>query len=245
MEGLRAELKNVDKDIAKMAPERTRRRRTVEDLDGQLSALNDAVDQADAGVFRAFSRAIGVGSIRDYEDVQLKMAKAENDAMEAFSVQQARIKHQIEFETAQLSNTRERMRSLRATVEKEEAAVVRLQDSKEDLEGQVEKLQNEIERQKRKLSDANTVAREATDKVDELREAARKTQRQLDRALKEIAGWNDEIEKSASARHAIYRRCRLEEIDLPLVAGSLDRVPIEEVSFGHTFVLIVGCTWCR
>ena len=61
-----------------------------------------------------------------------------------------------------------------------------------------------------------------------MRDAARKTQRTLDKALKEIAGWNDEIEKSASDRHAIYRRCRLEEIDLPLVKGKLSRVPIEE-----------------
>jgi structural maintenance of chromosome 1 len=55
-------------------------------------------------------------------------------------------------------------------------------------------------------------------------------QRELDKVLKQIAGWNDEIEKSSSDRHAIYRRCRLEEIDIPLVSGSLDKVPLVEVS---------------
>jgi structural maintenance of chromosome 1 len=54
-------------------------------------------------------------------------------------------------------------------------------------------------------------------------------QRELDKALKQIASWNDEIEKSSSDRHAIYRRCRLEEIQIPLVSGSLDKVPIVEV----------------
>ena len=39
---------------------------------------------------------------------------------------------------------------------------------------------------------------------------------------------NDEIEKLASERSTIYRKCRLEEIKLPLVAGSLKNVPIEE-----------------
>lgn len=67
-------------------------------------------------------------------------------------------------------------------------------------------------------------------RVDEMRERSRKAQKTLDRAIKEIATWNDEISKYASDRHAIYRRCRLEEIGLPLIKGRLDKVPIEEVS---------------
>lgn len=60
------------------------------------------------------------------------------------------------------------------------------------------------------------------------RDAQRKAQRRLDRALKEISGWNDEIERSDSDRRVIYRKCRLEDIDLPLVSGSLSKVPIDE-----------------
>lgn len=44
-----------------------------------------------------------------------------------------------------------------------------------------------------------------------------------------VSKQNDEIEKLSSERHAVYRRCKLEEIDLPLESGSLDDVPIEEV----------------
>jgi len=119
--------------------------------------------------------------------------------------------------------------SLRATSEKEEANVETLRASKQEIEEQLEQLQSEIDRQRRRLGDATEAYDAATKTVEELRDGARKAQKRLDRALKEIAGWNDEIERSASDRHAIYRRCRLEEIDLPLVSGRLDRVPIEEV----------------
>lgn len=40
---------------------------------------------------------------------------------------------------------------------------------------------------------------------------------------------NDEIEKLGLERSAIYRRCRLEEIKLPLIEGNLRHVPMEEV----------------
>lgn len=41
---------------------------------------------------------------------------------------------------------------------------------------------------------------------------------------------NDEIEKLALERSALYRKCRLEEIKLPLLEGNLKNVPMEEVS---------------
>lgn len=40
---------------------------------------------------------------------------------------------------------------------------------------------------------------------------------------------NDNIEKAASERFTIYRKCVLEEIRIPLVSGSLKSVPLEQV----------------
>lgn len=105
-----------------------------------------------------------------------------------------------------------------------------LEGKKREIEEELEALQAEVDRQRQKLEDVSKALEEADEVVDSLRDSARKTQRTLDKALKEIASWNDEIEMSASDRHAIYRRCRLEEIELPLVKGSLDKVPIEDVS---------------
>jgi structural maintenance of chromosome 1 len=114
------------------------------------------------------------------------------------------------------------IKSEKKNVKDRQAAKAELQDELRGLEGQLDKL-------KEKLNDAKNKLEEVSSKLDDVRDAARKTQKDLDRALKEIAGWNDEIEKSASDRHAIYRRCRMEEIDLPLVRGSLDKVPLVEV----------------
>jgi structural maintenance of chromosome 1 len=40
---------------------------------------------------------------------------------------------------------------------------------------------------------------------------------------------NDEIEKLALERSATYRKCRLEDIKLPLLEGNLKNVSMEEV----------------
>ena len=40
---------------------------------------------------------------------------------------------------------------------------------------------------------------------------------------------NDQIEALSMERTSLYRKCRLEEIDLPLKRGNLRNVPMEEV----------------
>ncbi len=77
-----------------MTPDQQKRVRAVRSSDDRLGGLIITVKTADDGVFGAFCTKIGVGNIRDYEDVQLKMALEESEAMEAFSAQQARVTHQ-------------------------------------------------------------------------------------------------------------------------------------------------------
>lgn len=134
----------------------------------------------------------------------------------------------IEFEQAQLQSTEERLALLESSLNNEKRNAERLLERKAEVEKEIARLQGEVEHQRAKLEKANNVLERCVEQVEETREAQRKAQRRLDRALKEISGWNDEIERSASDRHVIYRKCRLEDIDLPLVSGSLNNVPIDE-----------------
>ena len=133
----------------------------------------------------------------------------------------------IDFEVAQAKGTQNRIETLRARVDKARQKLVQLEASKQEVEKELATLRKAVEKAKGKLDSATATTEEASSKVDEVREKSRQTSKALDKALRSIAGWNDEIVKSGSDRHAIYKRCRLEEIDLPLSRGRLDRVPLE------------------
>ncbi|KIR74165.1 cohesin complex subunit psm1 [Cryptococcus deuterogattii CA1014] len=228
LRGVREELTHAISTIERLTPDVGARSQSAASSEERSAALVEIIEQADDEVFSAFCQRIGVSNIREYEDVQLRIAKEANEAMESFAAQQARVKHQIDFESSQLRNTRERIAHLRDLATKAENSVTELRSQREEIQGELESLRAEIDRQRGKLNDANDVRDEVVRRVDEMRERSRKAQKTLDRAIKEIATWNDEISKYASDRHAIYRRCRLEEIDLPLIKGRLDKVPIEE-----------------
>ncbi|OCF71781.1 cohesin complex subunit psm1 [Kwoniella mangroviensis CBS 8886] len=227
LNGLREELEHVNSTISRLNPDLQRRQRDVNDSQNRRQELLETINGADDEVFGDFCERIGVANIREYEDVQLKIAKEANEAMEGFAAQQARIKHQIDFETTQLNNTRERLAGLRSTISREERNITDLQANLEGIQNALADLQQKIDEQREKLNSANEAYEQIIGRVEAARDTARRTQRTLDKALKEIASWNDEIERSGSERHAIYRRCRLEEIDLPLLSGSLDKVPLD------------------
>lgn len=94
LRGLKAELKAVDGDIKKMRPDLEKKSKAAKAAEDKISGLQAAVDSAEEGVFGAFCKKIKVANIREYEDVQVKMAKEESEAMEGFSQSQARIGHQ-------------------------------------------------------------------------------------------------------------------------------------------------------
>ena len=90
---MRAELTHDETDLKKIRPDQEKRARTVHTTDAKLSDLVKTISTADDGVFAAFCQRIGVADIREYEDVQLKMAKEETEAMAGFSAQLARFTH--------------------------------------------------------------------------------------------------------------------------------------------------------
>jgi len=124
-------------------------------------------------------------------------------------------------------------------VDREKQNVRRLLANKTEIEEEIENLQTETQRARHKLEKAMSAAENSNKAVEAARDEARKAQRSLDKELKEISSWNDKIERSSSDRHALYRRCRLEDINLPLLSGSLRNVPIEEVSLPKCLKLVL------
>ncbi|KAG1764755.1 hypothetical protein EDD22DRAFT_845756 [Suillus occidentalis] len=78
-------------------------------------------------------------------------------------------------------------------------------------------LRNTSEDEQRKVAELEDRKRTTQVEITEAQETHTKAANILDQALKEIGLKNDEIEKLALERSATYRKCRLEDIKLPLI----------------------------
>ncbi|KAJ3507775.1 hypothetical protein NLJ89_g6117 [Agrocybe chaxingu] len=226
--GIKDELKHIDKELKSVSPELKKARKAHGNLQSRIAELSATVNAEEDGVFASFCRKIGVSNIREYEERQLKVAQEESQARLRFDTQIARLTNQSDFETEGLTQAQSRLTQLDAIINAEKANLAKLQQQKVAAEQDIATSEAAIESLKEELGTLQEALEEKTKVVEQVKKTAGKASKVLDQALKEIAICNDEIEKLAHERSALYRKCRLDEIRLPLLEGNLKNVPMEE-----------------
>ncbi|KIM24825.1 hypothetical protein M408DRAFT_26772 [Serendipita vermifera MAFF 305830] len=222
------ELKHIHEELEKLEPELKQARASLERLDKEVGRLQAAVDKADNEVFATFCRKLRIASIREYEDRQLKMAQAESDARLAFDKQVTRLKHQIKFSEEQLGSTQARRDRLDETAKLQSTQLEKLRSDRIAIAAELEKLEAAVAASQESLGELNAALDERSKALEAAKRLAIKASKENDKAQKDIATMNDEIEALGMERAGIYRKCRLEEVVLPLSQGSLSDIPMDE-----------------
>ncbi|KAH6918179.1 cohesin complex subunit psm1 [Coprinopsis sp. MPI-PUGE-AT-0042] len=226
--GLKDELKHTQKELKTLAPQLKKAESESAKLASRMEKLRGTVNAAEDQIFAAFCRSIGVSNIREYEERQLKIAQEESQARLRFDTQIARLSNQAAFEEEGLKAIKDRSTRLEAIIGEQQAALTTLQQQHSTASGEITSAEERIGELKEELGELQAVLEEANKNVEQVKKTTSKSAKVLDQALKEIAASNDDIEKLALERSSIYRKCRLDEIDLPLKQGNLKNVPMEE-----------------
>lgn len=89
--GIHEQLQHVNGQLDALTPQVNAAAASHDQLREQVETLQAVISEADNSVFHDFCRRIGVNSIRDYEERQLKVAQATNEARHRFDTQIARL----------------------------------------------------------------------------------------------------------------------------------------------------------
>ncbi|KIO31393.1 hypothetical protein M407DRAFT_14099 [Tulasnella calospora MUT 4182] len=226
--GIKDELKHIEKELKKQAPEVQKSEDALTTILQRISELEAVIFKADDTIFSTFCRKIKVKDIREYEQRQLKVAQEENETRLRFDTQITRLKHQSEFEKDSLRSLEERLANLKATAKKETKALGQLEKARKVIQDELDAAEAEINQLREDMAGVQEEFDEKTRALDEVKKIVARTAKTLEKSMKDITLMNDEIEKAASERFSIYRKCKLEEIALPVIRGSLNKVPMEE-----------------
>lgn len=101
--GILQQMEHIRNQINVLGPQVGAAATSHDQLREQVEALQAVISEADDSVFDDFCRRIGVGSIRDYEERQLKVAQAVSEARHRFDTQIARLTTQYVFRLKTLS----------------------------------------------------------------------------------------------------------------------------------------------
>lgn len=226
--GLQTELANVKKQIRESRPRVDSARATVQATQSQMNTLTEIVNADDDELFASFCERISVADIREYEERQLQVLERKKDARLEFETQMKRLEHQIKFIKSQITAQEDRLSTNRRVVEKETDRLQRIAEEKAEAQQAINEIRADIATREERLAALRTISDERAQALSDAKKELSKASKALDGAMKEVATLNDQMERLAAQRTEIYRRCRLEEIDLPLLKGSLSKVSLED-----------------
>lgn len=197
-------------------------------LTSQMSDIEHTIHAADDDIFTEFCERIGVANVREYEANQLHISQALNVATQQYQRQLARIAHQRTFAEQQVKNTADRLAFIQASMDKESRRIPHLEEELQHCESSIQKYREIKARIQASLEAMQEEHDEKTETVNERRKALFLVMRDVEAHRKEVAERNDEIAQLDTERANLFRRCRMEALDLPLESGDLANVPLEE-----------------
>ena len=177
-------------------------------------------------IFDQFCKKIKVNNIRTYEEQQGGLAKEHAAQRNDFLRQISKLQNTLTFEHERLQETNERLKRLSAGISRDKAQFVELQSEKQQIEDDIKQNEAELRELKAEHQNAKSKYEEFQIKVNKLKRSVDAVRTNIDTHLKDMGVHETEIERAATERYTLLRKCKLEEIDIPLGAGSIDAVPI-------------------
>jgi structural maintenance of chromosome 1 len=222
-------LDHLRAELAETEPKYEEQARGLETLRDSLEQYTASIAEVEDEVYGDFCRRLGFSDIREYEQLQGQLQEEANEKELEFKRQHARLANQLQFETQRLANTESRLEAEEKRLQRDEAAIAQLERERDAIGSELDVLNAEIEQLNEQLEALREQYEERAQKVNEARQELQKRSKHVDKTQKEIAALQAEVEKASTERYGVLKRCKVENIALPLERGSrkIDSLPLE------------------
>lgn len=231
IESKRSELDFVKRQLEELRPKYTERKETLDQLDETIENSQASVSTVEDEIYRNFCKRLGYENIREYEAQQGSLQEEAAQKKLEFTTQKSRIENQLSFEKQRIQATDDRINGLKAQYERDMSLIEELKGQQEEIRNKLDELSAELDLLRENLEKQKEIYAQSAENLAEQRRELQKRSKHVEGALKNINGLEADIQRNSSSRYALLRRCKLEDIDLPLTnaSNSLDKLPIDDL----------------
>ena len=225
------ELAHARQELAASKPNYEARLRELQELESTLKEFQDIVSKVQDEVFADFCRRLGYNNIRTYEAQQGSLQQEGAQKKLEFSTQKSRLESRINYEQQQLQETESRIKIAQDRAAQDESLVRELEAEKESSQDELDSLMVELDQLTEQLEQQKMKHSQKAEKVAEQRRELQKRSKNIDGTLKAVSVLEADRQLNASSRYTLLRRCKLEDISIPLEEESrgLDQLPLDDV----------------
>uniref|UniRef100_A0A1I7UIW6 Structural maintenance of chromosomes protein 1 n=1 Tax=Caenorhabditis tropicalis TaxID=1561998 RepID=A0A1I7UIW6_9PELO len=219
LEGMVAELDMFPPTIAHCQEKVDRSKRELQDLETRSNEVSDQV-------FADFCARVGIASIRDYENREMRIRQEMEDKLRSFDDDIQKLTYEIDFVTEQDGN-----RKVEAEREKVNQIDKNYKNKKKEekkVADDVAKKLEDMDQDKSSLEEKKTLAAKLETEWNEMKKASQSQMKEYNKAEKEKIRLESLLTKKQYERHSLLHSVKLGQIALPLKAGSMADVEYEE-----------------
>lgn len=234
LESKRSELKFVKRQLEEHRPKYEQKQRALEELDEAIKASQESVSSVEDEVYRDFCRRLGYDNIREYEMQQGSLQEEAAQKKLEFTTQKSRIENQLSFETQRLQATEERIDSLKTQHQRDLSLIEELKAEQKKIGRELDEFNAELDILRERLEEQKERYAQSAENLNQQRKELQKRSKNVEASLKNVNALEADIQRNSSSRYALLRRCKLEDIDIPLTenSNSLDHLPIDDLVQG-------------
>ena len=223
------ELAHARQELGSSKPKYEAKLRELQDLESTLKEFQDAVSEIQDEIFADFCQRLGYTNIRTYEAQQGSLQQEGAQKKLEFSTQKSRLESRISYEQQQLHETKSRVKVAQDRATQDEVLVNELEAEKESSQNELDGLMVELDQLTEQLEQQKVNYNQKAEKVAEQRREVQKRSKNFEGTFKAISGLEADRQLNASSRYTLLRRCKLEDISIPLEEESrgLDQLPLD------------------
>ncbi|OAX83968.1 hypothetical protein ACJ72_01670 [Emergomyces africanus] len=219
------------RQMQSVQPKYLERKRALEELDESIQEAQGSVSGVEDEVYGAFCRRLGYSNIREYEAQQGSLQQEAAEKKLEFTTQKSKIENQLSFEKQRLQATNDRIEGLRSQADRDRVLIAELEAERKTIKDRLDTLNAELEILGDDLTEQKEAYSQSAENLASHRREVQKRAKNVEATLKAISVLDGERQRHASGRYALLRRCKLEDIDIPLEKGSapLSTLPIDDL----------------
>ncbi|KAK2788097.1 Structural maintenance of chromosomes protein 1 [Onygenales sp. PD_12] len=231
IESRSGEVDFAKRQMKSVQPKYREKKHALEELDESIDEFQTSVSGVEDEVYRAFCRRLGYANIREYEAQQGSLQQEAAEKKLEFTTQKSRIENQMSFEKQRLQATEDRIEGLRSQSERDRVLIAELEEERATIRDRLDNLNAELELLGEDLAEQKEAYSQSAENLATQRREVQKRAKNVEATLKAVSTLDGERQRHSADRYALLRRCKLEDIDIPLEKDSapLSTLPIDDL----------------
>ncbi|KAI9499732.1 RecF/RecN/SMC [Zychaea mexicana] len=228
LQDVQGELRYVEEQISNADAPYAQAQEKLNSLSASIEQTKAIIAQVEDEIFGDLCQRLNIENIREYEKLRFGLPEEVIEARAQFAAQRSRLETQLSFEKEQFAELAQRLTTLEKQYHDDSQKIAQLQSNASALADRLKAAKEDMALLNAELYEKTNDEDERQQAINDLRYSLESKGRDVESYLKEMLKFETEIEKAHAERVSIFRKCKLEDIELPMARGTLDDVIMDE-----------------